>query len=277
MPAQSTALPEISVVVPTRDRPAALDACLAALDAQTVSGRLEVVVVDDGSRDPDAVGRVVARHPVARLIRHEPAAGPAAARNTGVKAARGTILCLTDDDCVPEPEWAELLAQAVEQGADAVSGTTLSPGGVLGAAAELIVPDDPNFGPSNNLACAKSLLVSMPFDESYPSAAAEDRDWCGRLTAHGYKLYSERSARLLHRQDLNLRDFLRKQVDYGEGAYWFRRRHEQGRLAPIRVYAVLIRRAFARGLLVGLVVALAQAATALGFTRAWLADRGSTA
>ncbi|MQA75642.1 MAG: glycosyltransferase, partial [Solirubrobacterales bacterium] len=44
----------ISVVVPTRDRPEALARCLAALAGQDVAG-LEVIVVDDGSRDRGAV------------------------------------------------------------------------------------------------------------------------------------------------------------------------------------------------------------------------------
>ncbi|HEX5367766.1 MAG TPA: glycosyltransferase, partial [Acidimicrobiales bacterium] len=45
--------PAVSVVVPTRDRPGPLAACLAALEAQTAPS-YEVVVVDDGSLDPAA-------------------------------------------------------------------------------------------------------------------------------------------------------------------------------------------------------------------------------
>src|SRR5437660_1529816 len=60
--------PLTSVVVPTRDRPAPLSACLDALSAQTAVDRLEVIVVDDGSVAAAAeVAAVVARHPRARL------------------------------------------------------------------------------------------------------------------------------------------------------------------------------------------------------------------
>ena len=93
--------PAISVVVPTRDRPAALGACLAALDGQTFDEPLEVVVVDDGSDAADWIAGIVARHPNARLVRQR-GAGPAAARNAGARQAGGETLCFTDDDCVPQ-------------------------------------------------------------------------------------------------------------------------------------------------------------------------------
>jgi mycofactocin glycosyltransferase len=95
----------VSVVVPTRDRPAALDRCLAALSAQTLD-ELEVVVVDDGSVASADVAAVVARHPRARLIQ-QAGRGPAAARNAGARASRGSFLCFTDDDCAADRDWAE--------------------------------------------------------------------------------------------------------------------------------------------------------------------------
>jgi glycosyltransferase involved in cell wall biosynthesis len=266
-------LPEITVVVPTRDRPDALHRCLAALDAQTAADRLEVIVVDDGSTDSDAVGGVVGRHPAARSIRHESRAGPAAARNTGARFASGTILCFTDDDCVPEPQWVERLATAIADGADAVAGTTLPAGGALAVASELIARApaalEP-FAPSNNVACTKALIELVPFDETYPSAAGEDREWCAQIAVAGYTLRAADAARLTHRQNLTLRSFLARQLAYGAAAYRFRR----GRPAPPAFYVSLLSRAFAQGASIGTLVAIAQVVTALGFIRARLTDRG---
>lgn len=239
---------------------------------------LEVIVVDDGSADRDAVARVVSRHPTARLIRHESSAGPAAARNSGARAARGPVLCFTDDDCMPEPEWAERLSAAVAGGAAAVAGATLGDGDALSVAAELIAlaPTlaEP-FAPSNNFACEKRLFDLVPFDASYPSPAGEDRDWCARIADAGFELRSEPSARVWHHQELTLRSFLHRQVGYGEAAYQFRRLHTGGRLAPSSFYISLLRQSFTRGLLVGILVTIAQAATALGFIRARARARGS--
>ncbi|HEX2128485.1 MAG TPA: glycosyltransferase family 2 protein, partial [Solirubrobacterales bacterium] len=84
-----------SVVIPTRDRPTALRGCLVALAAQDAGG-LDVVVVDDGSRDRHALDAVVADAlPDARVVR-TPGRGPAAARNLGARAAEAEVVLFTD-------------------------------------------------------------------------------------------------------------------------------------------------------------------------------------
>jgi glycosyltransferase involved in cell wall biosynthesis len=261
----------ISVVVPTRDRPSALEGCLAALAGQTVADRLEVVVVDDGSVAFDEVAAVVARHPNARLVRQH-GAGPAAARNTGAREARGETLCFTDDDCLPESNWVEELLDSIREGADAVAGRTVNNGGALADASEVIsgapATAEP-FAPSNNLACTRAVFRAVPFDESYRQAAAEDRDWCARLVGNGYRLCSQPSALVLHRPHLTLSSFLRRQVRYGRGAYRYRAT-AQRRLEPLGFYVALVRRGFARSFTVGVLVSVAQAATACGWARGWL-------
>jgi glycosyltransferase involved in cell wall biosynthesis len=267
--------PAISVVVPTRDRLASLERCLAALDGQTFAERLEVVVVDDGSVAADGVTAIVARHPNARLVRQS-AAGPAAARNAGARHAGGETLCFTDDDCLPQVDWVEELMAAIEGGADAVAGRTLSKSGALADASEIIsrapaLAGEP-FAPSNNLACRKAVFEAVPFDQSYRRAAAEDRDWCVRLVATGHTLRSQPSARVLHEPNLMLSSFLRRQVRYGHGAYRFRSKADR-QLEPLGFYVALVRRGFARGFTVGVLVSLAQLATALGWTRGRLEAR----
>lgn len=268
--------PLVSVVVPTRDRPASLSRCLAALAAQTVSDNLEVIVVDDGSTDPAAIIAVTRQHGFVRLIRQHHA-GPAAARNAGTRNARSNCLCFTDDDCEPVAGWAEALAHAIGAGADAVAGRALSvdPGSAIAAAAE-IVAEAPelasvlsngglSFAPTNNLACRADVLAAVPFDERYRAAAGEDRDWCARLAAAGYLLRAEPGAELVHRPSETLRAFLRQQVRYGRGAYRFRTSGARRRLEPPIFYARLIRRGFGRGAAAGLLVCVAQIATAIGY------------
>jgi glycosyltransferase involved in cell wall biosynthesis len=279
--------PKISVIVPTRDRPTALARCLGALSTQTVAGALEVIVVDDGSRAAEEVSEVVALHPRARLIQAA-GVGPAAARNGGVRHARGEVLCFTDDDCAPHREWAARLAEALERGADAVAGTTLNGGGALGAASEIVAHAPAavhienegrlRFAPSNNLACARTVFESIPFDESYPHAAGEDREWCARLSAAGYILRLRPNARVVHHQNLTLGRFLRQQFRYGRGAYRFRR--QSSKLRPLEsrsFYTALLRHAFAQSFKVGMLVCAAQFATAAGFAVEWAEQRKTAA
>jgi glycosyltransferase involved in cell wall biosynthesis len=246
--------------------------------------QLEVVVVDDGSVASADVAAIVGRHPRAKLVRRT-GRGPAAARNAGARASRGAILCFTDDDCAADPEWAERLVQALEQGADAAAGTTgLTTAGALAEAFELIVDapaavpppegSDLSFAASNNLACTRIAFEATPFDESYLHAAGEDREWCARFLANGFVLRSAPAAHILHDQELTLRRFLAHQVRYGRGAYRFRHQNgDERRLEPPSFYAGLLRRAFATGVGVGLLVSAAQGATAAGYAAAWVRTR----
>jgi GT2 family glycosyltransferase len=261
----------------------ALNRCLDALAAQTVADRLEVIVVDDGSLVEEEVASIVARHRRVRLIRRG-SGGPAAARNAGALDAGSAFLCFTDDDCEPRPDWVEHLVKRLQQGADAAAGTTLSRGGPLAAASEITAhapaaaqpPEgsDLAFAPSNNLACTKVAFEATPFDESYPDAAGEDREWCARLIAAGYVLHAEPKARVIHCQELTFGRFLQQQARYGRGAFRFRRIGERRPLESAGFYRALLRRAFAASFSVGLLVCVAQAATAAGFVHAWAVERG---
>jgi GT2 family glycosyltransferase len=91
-----------TVIVPHLNQPDALAACLASLDAQECARPFEVIVVDNGSDvfPTDIVGR----YPGMCLIL-EPRPGPGLARNCGVLAARGEVLCFIDADCRADPRW----------------------------------------------------------------------------------------------------------------------------------------------------------------------------
>lgn len=96
----------VSVVVPVRDARRELPGLLEALGRQTLAAS-EILFVDDASSDGTA-GWLEKHLPSnARLLRSETAGNPYAARNVGVRAARGGWLAFTDADCRPAPEWLE--------------------------------------------------------------------------------------------------------------------------------------------------------------------------
>lgn len=278
--------PAVTVVVPTRDRPDSLAECLAALERQTASS-YEVVVVDDGSVDGDAVARVVAAAPHARLVVGA-GHGPAAARNLGATAAAAPIVCFTDDDCRPESGWLEAIVAAVEGGARAVAGPTRNgrPDNPMATASQAITNHlcdaslDPatntvGFAPTSNVACRREVHQAHPFDDSYPLAAGEDREWCTRLATEGIGLEWVPGAVVVHHQELSLRTFWRQQVRYGRGARrWHTEQARGKRLQPLGFYTGLLRRGWAEGPRVAALVVLAQVATTAGLVReAWVQRR----
>ena len=107
IPPSDTAIPDaasVTVIIPVRDRAAMLERCLAATGAQ-----YPVVVIDDGSADPDAIAAIAARHG-ADLIRRAESGGPAAARNAGLAGIDADLIAFLDSDCVPPPDWVSRLA-----------------------------------------------------------------------------------------------------------------------------------------------------------------------
>lgn len=99
-------VPDATVVVCTRDRPAQLEACLDALAAQTYPDS-EILVVDNGA--PGAVADICRQRGVACI--REPIPGLTRARNLGARAARTEVVAYIDDDAIPEPGWLESLAR----------------------------------------------------------------------------------------------------------------------------------------------------------------------
>jgi glycosyltransferase involved in cell wall biosynthesis len=90
-----------------------------------VGANLELIVVDDGSRDQTA--RITERYPEVRLIRHRTNYGYGAALKTGFAQARGTWLGFLDADGTYPPEYFPvLLAAGLEQKSDLVIGSRMA-------------------------------------------------------------------------------------------------------------------------------------------------------
>jgi GT2 family glycosyltransferase len=92
---------DLDVVIPTRDRPRQLAACLDAL-AEQKSDRFGVIVVDDGGCLPasDSVPAELRRRLPITFVRNEASIGAGASRNRGVQASGAIHVVFLDDDCI---------------------------------------------------------------------------------------------------------------------------------------------------------------------------------
>ena len=110
-------MPRVSVVIPTWDGAELLRQALASLASQSFRD-FETIVVDNGSRDGTAA--MLARDfPGVALVRFEENRGFAPAVNAGLRAARGEVLVLMNNDVEAEPGWLSALVTALDRHPDA--------------------------------------------------------------------------------------------------------------------------------------------------------------
>ncbi len=222
--------PSVTVIVPTRDRAGDLDECLGALARlEYPRDRLEVIVVDDGSTDSEAVARVVSDHG-GRLLANACNRGPSYSRNRAAREAAGKILALLDSDCVADPGWLrELTPYFSWERVGAVGGRTVgyhtestldryeTVSSPLDMGKHLVVKErgtDTFYVPTCNLLVRRSSYSELGGLREDLSVG-EDVDFCWRLRASGdYLVYApEGVVRHKHRNQLGA--MLRRRADYG--------------------------------------------------------------
>lgn len=113
--------PLLSVVVASPRRRAVLDACLASLVPQCEAQGAELLVAR--AEDSAGTAALAAAYPGARVVAAGVGADIPRLRGAGLAAAGGEFVLLTEDHCVPAPDWvATLGAHARTAGADVVGG-----------------------------------------------------------------------------------------------------------------------------------------------------------
>ena len=109
----------ISIIVPVRNGAKTLGSCLSALLVQDYYP-IEIIVVDNNSND--RTKQIIEEYASDGRIRYvfEGIISRGAARNAGISAARGSIICMIDADCIPNPDWARLITQPIRETNEAV-------------------------------------------------------------------------------------------------------------------------------------------------------------
>ncbi len=230
---------ELSVIIPTRDRVATLAETLERLIAQQTELSFEVVVVDDGSTDATVatVQALAERAPLPITALEQGSRGPAAARNMGIAAARGSACLFIGDDTWPRADLVErhgrLHRRRPEPQAALLghvkwaSESRPSPfmewlnSGVQFDFDQITSPEDvPGscFYTANVSAKRSFLVANGGFDESFVHAAFEDIELGLRLKQAGMRLVYDPGAVVEHFHPYDLPSSLRRMRTLGRSA-----------------------------------------------------------
>ena len=125
--------PTVSIIIPTRDRADLLRVCCESVLQRTEYPRLEILIVDNGSTEPDALALLdrLTADPRVRMLRQPGPFNWSALNNVAAAEATGSILVLMNNDiAVLTPDWLSVLvAHAVQPGVGAVGAKLLYPDG----------------------------------------------------------------------------------------------------------------------------------------------------
>jgi hypothetical protein len=233
-------VPTISLIIATRNRHQFLPACLDRVAALEAHFPWELIVVDNGSSDRTAevVAAFLARGRITGQLVSEPRPGLGRARNAGIAAARGEILAFTDDDCYPREDLLERLVEAFAEPELGVLGgrvllhdPTDAPVSILVGERCVRLPRGgvvaPGFVLGANLAVRRAALRCIGgFDPMLGAGTpfpCEDIELVARVVAAGWSggYFPGPVVYHHHRRkpgpDI---DRLRRQYDYGRGAYF---------------------------------------------------------
>ncbi len=243
----------ITAVIPTRDRADLLAGALESLAGQTLDpGELQVVVVDDGSRDatPELCAARTADDPAFTYLRMT-SGGLSQAKNIGLLAARAPIIVFLDDDDVfdsdllaahldahaahPEPHAAvlgyttwhaslaltPLMRYVTEIGQLLFSYPGLTPGAML---------DYTRFWGGRS-SCKRDFLLAHGLFDCRFTSIIEDIELAYRLSRFGFKVVYEPSAVSYAARAYSFDEFCRRCERRGRALALFHRRHPTAEVA----------------------------------------------
>lgn len=218
----------ISVIIPVKNGEANLDSCLNAVFNQTLKPN-EVIIVDGHSTDKTI--EISQKYP-AKII-YEDYGTVGGARQLGVQKAENYFVAFTDADCIPNSDWLENLLKEFSDDIVGVGGGIQNIGSgiweksiayaldsFLGSANSVQdrVLKNKQFVKSisgcNSMYRREDVLKIGGYNTSY--SMNEDTDLNKRLLKLGKILYTP-DAIVLHNQDRNLTQFIKRMYSFGFG------------------------------------------------------------
>jgi glycosyltransferase involved in cell wall biosynthesis len=222
--------PLVSVIIPTRDQVALLQRCLTSLRENTDYTPIEIVIVDNGSKEPEthALFRDLSQNSSVQILTDTDEFNFSRLINQGMRAARGEILALMNNDVETQNAgWLrEMVSHAIRPEVGAVGARLWYPDGRLQHAGVVlglhglashafqhfppqpISPMNRTFVLSQNYSAVTAACMVLQkaifddlggFDENLPSNF-NDVDFCLRLRERGWQIIWTPYADLIHHE-----------------------------------------------------------------------------
>jgi GT2 family glycosyltransferase len=248
----------------TRDRRDQVALTLDAISKLTYDGEWEIVIVDNGSKDDtiSLLTHFAAASARPCMVVNQPRKGSARSRNAGLVEARGDVIAMLDDDCVPAPDWLTQIVAAFATYPDIgyIAGrielfdqrdapiTTKTDGEPEKFPAHTVLPTGAIHG--CNMAFRRALVLSVGgFNPSFGAGArfsGEDVEYATRASADGWAGRYEPSALVYHNHGRRSKASvaaLSRRYDVGRGAYYARfALHRRSRAQALRHWYWHLRR-----------------------------------
>ncbi len=225
VPATPADAPKVSIIIPTKNAPELIGRCLDTIFGKTTYPNFEVIVVDNGTTDPQAKA-CLAKHPV-KIVPFNERFNYSKANNLGAAAATGEYLLLLNNDTeVTDPTWLGALVAFMQlPKVGAVGPMLLYPNrsvqhagvalGLRGTADHVMRGSPPDAdGYAGSLACTREVVAvtaaclmvrrQLYLDlgglrEQY-GTHYQDVDFCLRVRAAGFSLLYTPATSLIHHE-----------------------------------------------------------------------------
>ncbi|CUH42699.1 glycosyltransferase [Ruegeria atlantica] len=222
-PRKTGANPLVSIIIPTRDAFVHIDRCLTSIFTKTDYPEFEVIVVDTGTTDQDALD-AMAKHPILKED-YKGLFNYSRANNQGVARSRGEYLVFLNNDTeVVDDQWLNrLVFELADPGVGVVGPTLLYPDGTIqhagvslglrGTADHVLRHRQPEEdGYYGSLSCARevsavsfacAMVRARDFHEiggleEFYGTHYQDVDYCLRVLENGQRVIFTPHTRLIH-------------------------------------------------------------------------------
>ncbi len=228
--------PLVSVIIPAYNEESNISACLEAVQKQDFKGKIEIIVINDGSTDKTA--EIATKYPV-KLIDLEQNVGKANALNIGLKHATGDIFVFSDSDSELDISAVKLLVGFLKENPDAgaVAGNVLindieGNNNLLKRFQMIEYYTDQNISrylqalngnvivcPGPLFAVRREITEDIKFSDQ---SVIEDADFTIELLKNHKKVYQEKNAKVYTHAPTSIQAWLkqRKRWWYGNLQLW---------------------------------------------------------